>query len=381
MDGQGEGRPTVDRPEAESGRVDAIITVGWARILYIGVAVVAAALLVIDISHPSDWTVDNTALGLLGVLLVIPLIEQLRKLKFGNLEVELREIQRRVKQVDERVQREVAAVATDNPDELATDTRGSIPPSTKAAPTHSPVLQPLSRIVWVDDDPRNNAALVSELSERYEVQTATTTEQGLRLVDRAPELTLVVSDSVRIENGQPNHHAGEQLARTLREKYPFIPIFIFAGYHTVRDHRERLGNAGADLVTSSAVELGRAIRNTTAQRLKDAVRAVASKAGQVDEGLYGLDFVVQAPSGPIGLEVKDWRRTPKREALDAVWGRFNELLREKGSSAYLVLPSDVLLDAQRERAPQGAEAVTLSELESRLLPKAEAGAANHPGDH
>ena len=31
----------------------------------------AGALLVIDIVHPNDWQVDETALGLLGVLLVI----------------------------------------------------------------------------------------------------------------------------------------------------------------------------------------------------------------------------------------------------------------------------------------------------------------------
>lgn len=367
MTGRGDEAPERNGPDGGSPRVDPIIPVGWARLLYVAVIVIAGALLVIDIGHPFHWTVDDTALGLLGVLLVIPLIEQLRKLKFGNLELELAEIDRRVSQVDERLKREVAAVAADTPDELAADAAISEGEAPATNGHDGSVLQPLDRIVWVDDEPRNNLALIEEFRERYEVETATSTEEGVRLVERDPERTLVISDASRVERGRRNHAAGEQLTRTLRATYPAMPILIFAGSRTVSGYAGGLTDAGADLVTNSSVELGRSVRGTTARRLTDAVRSIARKAGEVHEGRHGLDFVVDRPTDRIGIEVRDWRRKPKPEALDAVWARFDDLLeREVITQAYLVSATDVLIEAQRQRAPRGAEAVTLERLATRL---------------
>ncbi|MEW6058779.1 MAG: hypothetical protein AB1551_01320, partial [Actinomycetota bacterium] len=237
-----------------------IVSVRLARVLYVAVACLTTALLVIDVTEVFGWEVEETAVGLLGLLLVLPALEQLRRLRIGNVELELAEIEQRIEGVDERLKQEVATLAGEMRDEVGPEVGFRV-----AAPEIAPggPLSNLDRIVWVDDRPENNEPFIDELRERYEVELATTTDRGLALTEAGPHRTLVISDAVRTENGQLKYGAGRLLTAQVKADHPEVPVLIFAGPDTVLHHSQELYDAGAQLVTSSFLALSREIRRTT----------------------------------------------------------------------------------------------------------------------
>ena len=107
------------------------------------------------------------------------------------------------------------------------------------------------RILWVDDNPRNNSLLAASLEERgVTVDIALSTEEGLTKFKKQP-YDIVLSDMGRPEGDK----AGIDLTKKLKALNPRIPVFIFCGPWAARNLRTEALSAGADEITSSASTL------------------------------------------------------------------------------------------------------------------------------
>lgn len=112
----------------------------------------------------------------------------------------------------------------------------------------------IAPILWVDDVPQNNAAIVDALrSLDIEVQLAKSTSEALDLLNRR-SYGLIISDLGRQESDGYNPTAGVDLIRAVRARDSVVPIFIF-GTHRALSMQEDLLRHGATFVTSRASAL------------------------------------------------------------------------------------------------------------------------------
>jgi len=121
---------------------------------------------------------------------------------------------------------------------------------------------PVRSILWVDDNPKNNATLVQHLSERgIKVVTADSTSDGLSKFS-AGRFDRIITDMGRTERGDYNPTAGVDLIKAIRERDPAIPIIVYCSWRAAQQHMTETLAAGAKVVTSSptsvidALELG-----------------------------------------------------------------------------------------------------------------------------
>ena len=108
-----------------------------------------------------------------------------------------------------------------------------------------------TRVLWVDDNPRNNSLLAATLEERgAKVDIALSTDEGLaRFKKQAYDV--VLSDMGRPEGEQ----AGIDLTRKLKALSPATPVFIYCGAWAASHWRKEALDAGASEITSSASSL------------------------------------------------------------------------------------------------------------------------------
>ena len=108
-----------------------------------------------------------------------------------------------------------------------------------------------SRILWVDDTPRNNSYLVAVIEERgSRVDVALSTDEALRKFAPA-RYDAVISDMGRPESGR----AGLDLAERIRAIDKKTPYFIFCGRWAARNMRDEAKASGVNYITSSGSEL------------------------------------------------------------------------------------------------------------------------------
>jgi hypothetical protein len=341
-----------------------IVTQGMARALFGGAAVVSVLLLIIQVTDVFHWNahVTTTTLGLVGVLLLVPLAEQLRKLKFGALEAEFSQ---RVGHIEERLQ-DLSDSATDPAERERQHEPSAV---SEAVPGESEggglPASTLSRVVWVDDKPETNRLEIAELRKRFDVITAKSTDDGIVEVGKDPDRTMAISDAVRKERGEINLHAGKQFLDAIRKRFPQVPIYIFCGPGSIERQGEDLEEAGTRLVTSSWTELARQLRSDARMAFE---AAVAEELGKLSNQVRaqtsgGLDFVADANRKRYGVEVKDWRRTPTKEAFKITAERLEAEIRDGAiDEGIIVTPRDVVIPAQRDRLAAGIVAVTLDGL-------------------
>ncbi|WP_329481591.1 response regulator [Kribbella sp. NBC_01484] len=126
----------------------------------------------------------------------------------------------------------------------------------------------IAPILWVDDTPQNNSALIAAMrSLDIEVTLARSTGEALELFD-ARSFGLIITDLGRAEGGTYNPSAGVDLIRAVRAKDAMVPIFVF-GTHRAVGMQEDLLREGANLVTTRAsVLLEEATRAVTTPRTK-----------------------------------------------------------------------------------------------------------------
>lgn len=122
--------------------------------------------------------------------------------------------------------------------------------------------QPVNRILWVDDTPKENAYLIQSFREQgIDVVTALSTEEALRKFARGSRgFDRIITDMGRFEAGRFNPLAGIELTRRIRPSDPDIPIILFTNPRTAQEKREEAQAAGIDDVTASATALLKLLR-------------------------------------------------------------------------------------------------------------------------
>nr|WP_315189298.1 response regulator [uncultured Albidiferax sp.] len=122
------------------------------------------------------------------------------------------------------------------------------------APVPAQMAAPLSsgkRILWVDDQPKNNSFFVATLEELgVRVDTAMSTNEGLAQFKKTP-YDIVVSDMGRPEGDT----AGIDLTRKIKLINPQTPVYIFCGAWAARSFRAEALAAGATEITASSSTL------------------------------------------------------------------------------------------------------------------------------
>lgn len=110
-------------------------------------------------------------------------------------------------------------------------------------------------ILWVDDNPKNNAFLIANISELgIEVDTVLSTAEALSRFE-SKKYDRVISDMGRREEGRYNQAAGIDLAKQLRAIDKNIPILIYSSARAAQSLRDEAYSAGVNEITSSATTL------------------------------------------------------------------------------------------------------------------------------
>jgi CheY-like chemotaxis protein len=110
-------------------------------------------------------------------------------------------------------------------------------------------------ILWVDDNPKNNAYFIQSLQEQgMDIVTALSTREGLEKFSNI-DFDLVISDMGRTEEGRHNPLAGIELTRQIRLLNETVPIFIFSSSKAAMEHGQEAVKAGASEVTNSPTTL------------------------------------------------------------------------------------------------------------------------------
>lgn len=315
--------------------------------------------LIVNVTGVFGWTVDATSVGLIGVLLLVPIAEHVRKLKVGSVEAEFAE---KVSYLDRRVT-EFTDLATEPEEE---ESPALAVPLARADSTGVPT-RAIDRIVWVDDNPDGNRLEVAEMERRFDVVTAISTTEGLSQVSKNPDDTAVITDAVRVEDGKENYDAGLNLIVALKERYGEIPAYVFCGSDTAENYSEPLEQAGARIVTASFTELARKVRTDARTVFVAGVVATLEEFGQVEARDHGIDFFVTLGERRIGVEAKDYHRTRELQAVERATQQLDwAVARGEIERGLVVAPKDVFSPAQRERAPLKVQLIPVSQLRQAL---------------
>jgi CheY-like chemotaxis protein len=126
----------------------------------------------------------------------------------------------------------------------------------------------LRRVLWVDDNPTNNAYELAQMDRlEIDVVQARTTNEALERFRRSkPQPDAIISDMGRKENGSFNPKAGLDLIRRIRAQDPQVPIFIYASPRSLELEPDVLREKGNG-ITASSVELFELLRGLGSFRL------------------------------------------------------------------------------------------------------------------
>jgi len=107
------------------------------------------------------------------------------------------------------------------------------------------------RILWVDDNPKNNAYLISALElKNIAVDTALTTEDAIEKINEY-KYDLIISDM-----GRPgDDKAGITLTNKVKNINKSIPIYIFCGDWAAKNIKNEAIKSGVNGITSSGIDL------------------------------------------------------------------------------------------------------------------------------
>ncbi|MCX5645698.1 MAG: response regulator [Phycisphaerae bacterium] len=107
------------------------------------------------------------------------------------------------------------------------------------------------RILWVDDNPKNNSFLVESLEERgARVDIALSTDEALTKSKKL-SYDIILSDMGRPEGDK----AGIDLIQKIKSISPKTPVYIFCGSWAAHNLRNEALSAGAADITSSGTTL------------------------------------------------------------------------------------------------------------------------------
>ncbi len=115
---------------------------------------------------------------------------------------------------------------------------------------------PAQRVLWVDDNPENNALLVDQLERMgVSVDAVRSTDEARRRLDGGARYAAAVSDMGRTEDGQRVDDAGVRLVRELKARFPALPVFVYCAPQALTAFGEAARAAGVNHITSSGTRL------------------------------------------------------------------------------------------------------------------------------
>jgi len=275
-----------------------------------------------------------------------------------RLHVELDDLRNKVFELSDRLDR------ANDPDAAA-----EAAPKAVLAPS-APLARP-ARILWVDDQPKNNTLLIESLRKDRDadVLEATSTDEALEKLGANPRgFDVVISDMGRQERGGFRALAGVDLLRRMRDQGLTVPVVIYASPDAVARGLEAALEAGAVAVTASSTELLELLRigPTTAFEQSVAERLRRDLDATVFPIRRSVDFVALREGERIGIEIKNWSRPPSRAEFERAFRRvraareqyrFDRILMI--TRAGITIPSDVDL-------PDWLTLQTVDELEESL---------------
>ena len=164
------------------------------------------------------------------------------KIKIGDMEVTVQQANDQLRNQLEDLQRTISA--QNKPYEIA---------NTSTIPRSKNVHQ----ILWVDDNPSNNAFEIARLkSDGYEIQQALSTSEALGILKGSDLLIdVVISDMGRNEDGRYNPKAGLDFIKQARDSEINLPIYIYTTARHAKAMRDEVKKAGGNGTTKSAIEL------------------------------------------------------------------------------------------------------------------------------
>lgn len=113
----------------------------------------------------------------------------------------------------------------------------------------------ICRVLWVDDNPNNNAFITKELQDAGVAITAvTSTFDGLKNFNNHT-YDLVISDMGRAEGNVINFKAGVDLTQQIRRTDQTVPIIIYCSKQAKTANEAAALEAGANIVVSSPTKL------------------------------------------------------------------------------------------------------------------------------
>lgn len=114
---------------------------------------------------------------------------------------------------------------------------------------------PNRSVLWVDDQPENNALLIEQLTTSgAHVDIATSTTEGLALASRR-DYGAVITDLGRTENGGFRPDAGLDLVRQLRAAGDPAPTIVYSSERSAATRGPDVTAAGAQEITASGGEV------------------------------------------------------------------------------------------------------------------------------
>ncbi len=122
--------------------------------------------------------------------------------------------------------------------------------ATLSSPSHAP-----SKILWVDDNPKNNSYFIQQLSDMgVKVDTALSTAEGLSLFN-SHKYDCIISDMGRTEGLSYQPTAGIKLLEQIRNEDKNIAFLIYSSALAGQNYGRQALERGATAVTSSPTEL------------------------------------------------------------------------------------------------------------------------------
>jgi len=120
-----------------------------------------------------------------------------------------------------------------------------------------PIYNPIRNVLWVDDNPSNNAFEIQKLRrEGIGVAPVTTTLDALRLIAvNKYAFDAIISDMGRKDNGNYEKDAGIRLIKAARNSDFPGPIFIYTAPRAVEHFATKVKEAGGNGTTASPIEL------------------------------------------------------------------------------------------------------------------------------